>query len=89
MDLVLKDMQLFCNIAERAGIELELSPVMLKVFADAMQRYGRREWSPNVIRRLEERSGTRIQAPGFPSEIVDDEPDSEGQEVKPRRPSVR
>ncbi|MAJ60900.1 MAG: 3-hydroxyisobutyrate dehydrogenase, partial [Deltaproteobacteria bacterium] len=43
-----------------------------------------REWSPDVIRRLEEATGCRIEAPGFPAEIVDLEPKKPGFEVKPR-----
>ena len=40
-----------------------------------------REWSPNVIRRLEEAVGIEVVAPGFPAEMVDDEPEEPGHEV--------
>ena len=85
MDLVTKDMGLFQSVAERAGVPLELSPLILDIFGDAQERYGPREWSPNVIRRLEERTGLDIRAPGFPSELIDDEPEEPGYEVRPRR----
>ena len=85
MDLVVKDMGLFQSVAERAGVALELSPLVLDIFGDAQERYGAREWSPNVIRRLEERTGLDIRAPGFPSELIDDEPEEPGYEVRPRR----
>ncbi|MCY4541460.1 MAG: NAD(P)-dependent oxidoreductase [Rhodobacteraceae bacterium] len=84
MDLVLKDIRLFGEIAKRAGIELELLPLMIDIFDDAHQRLGGGEWSPNVIRRLEERAGMQVTAPGFPDEIVDDEPERRGCEVVPR-----
>ncbi len=81
MDLVVKDMGLFQAVAERAGVPLELSPLLLGIFKDAAARYGGREWSPNVIRRLEEACGVDILAPGFPAEMTDDEPEEPGHEV--------
>ncbi|MDP7066035.1 MAG: NAD(P)-dependent oxidoreductase [Acidimicrobiales bacterium] len=81
MDLVLKDISLFQEIAERHDIPLELSPLLINIFRDAKSRYGSREWSPNVIRRLEDATGIDIQAPGFPAEMVDDEPEAPGEEV--------
>ena len=81
MDLVLKDIGLFQSIADRAGVPLEINPVMIDIFRDAAERYGDREWSPNVIRRLEDATGVSVRAPGFPAELVDDEPEAEGAEV--------
>jgi 3-hydroxyisobutyrate dehydrogenase len=81
MDLVVKDMSLFQAVAERAGVPLELSPLLLEIFKDGEQRYGPREWSPNIVRRLEETCGVDILAPGFPAEMVDDEPEEPGVEV--------
>ncbi len=84
MDLVVKDMTLFQMLADRHEVPLELSPVMLDIFLDAEQRYGPREWSPNVIRRLEDATGLTIAAPGFPAEMTDDEPEAPGNEVEVR-----
>ncbi|MYJ64331.1 MAG: NAD(P)-dependent oxidoreductase [Acidimicrobiales bacterium] len=81
MDLVQKDLSLFAAVAERAGVPLELSPVLIDIFDDAAARYGSREWSPNVVRRLEEAVGTSVLAPGFPAQMVDDEPEVPGREV--------
>ena len=83
MDLVVKDMSLFQAVAERAEIPLEVSPVLLDIFEDGMSRYGAREWSPNIIKRLEEACDLSILAPGFPSEMLDDEPEAPGFEVVP------
>ncbi len=83
MDLVVKDMSLFQAVADRADVPLELSPKLLEIFCDARDRYGPREWSPNVIRRLEEATGLSILAPGFPPEMLDDEPEAPGYEVRP------
>ncbi len=81
MDLVCKDIGLFHEVAERAGLELELAPLLVKIFEEAQQRYGPRELSPNIIKRLEERAGVEILAPGFPPEMVDDEPEEPGHEI--------
>ena len=86
MDLVVKDMALFQSVADRAGVPLDLSPLILDIFGEAQERYGPREWSPNVIRRLEERTGLEILAPGFPAELRDDEPEQPGYEVAVDRP---
>ena len=82
MDLVLKDIGLFQEVADRNGVPLELNPLLIDIFRDGAARYGEREWSPNIIRRLEDATGLTIQAPGFPAEMVDDEPEEPGAEVR-------
>ncbi|MBI1386333.1 MAG: NAD-binding protein [Rhizobiales bacterium] len=83
MDLVLKDIGLFQTIADRNRVPLEISPLMISIFKDASARYGVRANSDDVIRRLEEATGLSILAPGFPAEMVDDEPEEPGYEVVP------
>lgn len=85
MDLVVKDISLFQAVAEKAGLELELSPLLVKIFKDGQKRYGDREWSPNIIRRYEEKYNLSVLGAGFPAEMTDDEPEQEGFEVSPRR----
>ena len=85
MDLVSKDIGLFQAVADRANVPLEISPLLIKIFKDGEARYGAREWSPNIIRRLEDVTGLSILAPGFPAEMTDDEPEEEGYEVVPNR----
>ena len=82
MDLVCKDIGLFNDVALRAGLELELAQKMQQIFEDGQQRYGSRELSPNIIKRLEEVAQVEVLAPGFPSEIRDDEPEEPGYEVE-------
>ena len=84
MDLVKKDIGLFQEVADRAGVPLEMNPVMIKIFEDGIARYGDRELSPNIIRRLEDATGLDIRAPGFPTEMLDDEPEEPGYEVIPQ-----
>ncbi|MHA6262472.1 NAD(P)-dependent oxidoreductase [Arenibacterium sp. CAU 1754] len=81
MDLVAKDIGLFQSVADRAGVALDLNPLLIEIFQDGIARYGPRELSPNIIRRLEDATGLDIRAPGFPSEMVDDEPEEPGAEV--------
>lgn len=85
MDLVAKDIGLFQKVADGASVPLELNPLLISIFADGMARYGARELSPNIIQRLEEATGLDVTAPGFPPEMVDDEPEAPGHEVRPAR----
>jgi len=82
MDLVCKDIGLFNDVAERANLKLELAPIMQQIFKDGQERYGPRELSPNIIKRLEESAGVEILAPGFPAEMHDDESEEPGYEVQ-------
>lgn len=81
MALVQKDIGLFQKLADDAGIALEISPLLIDIFADGAARYGGDEWSTNIIRRFEDATGQRIRAPGFPAELVDDEPIVVGKEI--------
>ncbi|MEJ6500554.1 MAG: NAD(P)-dependent oxidoreductase [Rhodobacterales bacterium] len=83
MDLVKKDIGLFQTIADRNNVPLEISPLMIEIFADGIKRYGDRAQSDDIIRRLEEATGLSILAPGFPAEMLDDEPEEPGYEVVP------
>lgn len=85
MDLVSKDIGLFHDIAQRNGVELEIAPLMVDIFKDGEKRYGPRELSPNIIKRLEDATGLDIRAPGFPAEMFDDEPEEAGYEVVSKR----
>ena len=82
LDLVVKDVGIFQEIADRNQVPLEISPILLEIFKDGQKRYGDREWSPNIVKRLEEQCGEKLLAPGFPSQIEDDEPEVRGAELK-------
>ena len=81
MDLVSKDVGIFNQLAERKGLELEIAPLIVDIFKDGEKRYGPRELSPNIIKRLEERADVEVLGNGFPPEIIDDEPEEDGYEV--------
>jgi 3-hydroxyisobutyrate dehydrogenase len=85
MDLVLKDIGLFQKMADDQDLKLEISPLMIDIMRDGQKRYGDRAQSDEIIRRLEEAGGLDITAPGFPAEMIDDEPEEPGYEVVVRR----
>ena len=70
-------------MADRAGVPLEISPLMIDIFKDGIARYGPDELSPNIIKRLEDATGLDIRALGFPAEMTDEEPEEAGYEVVP------
>lgn len=85
MDLIQKDIGLFQDIADRHDVPLELSPLMIEMMRDGQARFGERAQSDRMIERLEEATGLSVTAPGFPSDLVDDEPEERGYEVVPKR----
>lgn len=89
MDLVKKDVGLFQEVADRNSVPLEIAPMLVKIFDDGIARFGARELSPNIIKRLEEATGLDIRAPGFPPEMLDDEPEEPGYEVIPQGAQTR
>ncbi len=84
LDLVQKDVGLFQKLADDHDVPLELSPLMIAMLTDGQARYGARAQSDRMIERLEEATGMSITAPGFPTELVDDEPEARGYEVPVR-----
>ena len=81
MDLVVKDIGLFDQLAQQHGVPLDFSPKLVEVFTAAMHEYGPRELSPNIIRRYEEAAGVKVLGVGFPEQMVDDEAEEAGAEV--------
>ena len=69
-----KDVGIFDELAKQHNVPLELSPLIRHIFQDGMDKYGPRELSPNVIKRLEDQIDSKVLAPGFPAELFDTEP---------------
>ena len=72
------------RLASELRVPFELSPLVLEIFKDGERRYGPRELSPNIIKRLEEACGIKVLGEGFPAQMVDDEPEAPGYEVLSR-----
>jgi 3-hydroxyisobutyrate dehydrogenase len=85
MDLVIKDVGLFDQLARDLEVPLEISPLVLAIFRDGQRRYGPREFSPNIIRRLEDACQVEVLGQGFPAQLTDEEPEQRGYEVVARR----
>jgi 3-hydroxyisobutyrate dehydrogenase len=81
MDLVSKDIGIFNELAKRQGLDLEMAPLIVDIFKDGEKRYGPREFSSNIIKRLEEMANVAVLGVGFPPEMIDDEPEEAGYEV--------
>lgn len=81
LDLVAKDLGLFTALADQYEVPSDVAAAVTDVFADSATIYGGRAWSPMVSRRLEEHCGVEVRAPGFPAQLVDDEPEAPGWEV--------
>jgi 3-hydroxyisobutyrate dehydrogenase len=59
--------------------------MIIDILGDGQKRYGVRAQSDRIIERLEEATGLSILAPGFPHELIDEEPEEPGYEVVVRR----
>ncbi len=81
MDLVIKDVGLFDSLAQKLGVPLEISPLVLDIFKDGQRRYGARAWSSSIVKRLEDSCCCDLRALDFPEELVDTEPEVPGAEV--------
>ncbi len=87
MDLVLKDLSLFQKLADQHDVALEISPLLIDIFKDGQEQFGTREWSSNIIKRLEKKYGIVVRGKGFPALLSDDEPEQSGYEVVVRNRS--
>ena len=83
VDLVLKDIGLFLDLARRNDVPTEVADTVTAMFRDTQSRYGPRALSPRIIQRLEDDCGIQVRAPGFPPQLVDQEAEESGQEVVP------
>ncbi len=81
MDLIQKDIGLFQKLADTHGVPLEISPLVIDIMSDGQRRFGERAQSDRIIERLEAATGLSVLADGFPTVLVDDEPEEEGYEV--------
>ena len=81
MDLVLKDTSLFDNRAKKLNAPLEISPKIVEIFRDGLEKYGSRAWSSMIVKRMEDLNKIDFRAEGFPDELVDNEPEEKGYEI--------
>ncbi|HUA25601.1 MAG TPA: NAD(P)-dependent oxidoreductase [Steroidobacteraceae bacterium] len=83
VELALKDIGLFLDVARRHGVPTEVADTVTDMFRDTQSRYGPRALSPRIIQRLEDHCRIQVRAPGFPPQLVDLDPEEIGQEIIP------
>ena len=81
MDLILKDTGLFNDLAKKLNSGLEISPKIVEIFKDGQKKYGSRAWSSMIVKRMEDTNNIDFRSPGFPSELIDNEPEEKGYEI--------
>ncbi len=81
MDLVLKDTGIFDNLAKKLNVPLEISPQLVDIFKDGQKKYGSRAWSSMIVKRMEDLNNIDFRSPGFPEELIDNEPEEKGYEI--------
>lgn len=63
------------------GVNLELSPLLVDIFRDGLERYGLLGWSSSIIKRLEEQACVKALGQGFAALLVYDESAGPSHEV--------
>ena len=81
MDLVVKDIGIFNALSKKHHIPLEVSPIIFNIFKEGQKKYGSRSWSSMIVKRLEDACNINLRAKGFPSELIDNEPEEKGHEI--------
>ena len=81
MDLVCKDLRLFDKLVDKYNIPAKISKLMNKIFAEGKIQFGDRSLSTSIVKRLEELCNENLRAPGFPSQLTDEEPKKKGIEI--------
>ena len=81
MDLVCKDLGLFDKLVDKYNIPAKISKLMNKIFTEGKIQFGDRSLSTSIVKRLEELCNENLRAPGFPSQLTDEEPKKKGIEI--------
>ena len=74
MDLVIKDVGLFDQLAIEHHVPLELSPLIVKIFKDAAESTVRVRIRRTSSGATKSRCGLKVLGTGFPATMVDDNP---------------
>jgi len=81
MDLVLKDINLFNQLLLRNNIPPEITSLLIKIFHDGKNKFGSKAWSSMIVKRLEDMCNVNLRESGFPSTLVDNDPEVKGAEI--------
>jgi 3-hydroxyisobutyrate dehydrogenase len=69
MDLAVKDLGFALGFGKEFGVPLDLAGQAMQTFIRARSAYGGGAWSSQVVKLLEDATGTDLRAPGFPAEL--------------------
>ena len=69
MDLAVKDLGFALGFGKEFGVPLDLAGHAMQTFIRAKAVYGGSAWSSQVVKLLEDATGTDLRAPGFPAEL--------------------
>jgi 3-hydroxyisobutyrate dehydrogenase len=69
MDLAIKDLGFALGFGKDFGVPLDLAGQAMQTFIRAKSVYGGDAWSSQVVKLLEDATGTDLRAPGFPAEL--------------------
>jgi len=81
MDLVCKDAGLFNKLTKKFKIPAQISNLMVKIFKDGKNKFGKRSLSTSIVKILEDDCGENLRAKGFPSVLVDINKKKKGMEI--------
>ncbi|MBU2108077.1 MAG: NAD(P)-dependent oxidoreductase [Alphaproteobacteria bacterium] len=69
MDLALKDLGFAKAMGEQFGAPLEVASHVQEIFERGKAAYGGDAWSTQIVKLLEDSTGTDLRAPGFPAKL--------------------
>ena len=67
--LAVKDLGFALGFGREFGVPLDLASQAMQTFIRARSTYGGQAWSSQVVKLLEDATGTDLRAPGFPAEL--------------------
>ncbi len=69
MDLALKDLGFALAMGKEFGAPLDLASRVNAIFEEGKQAYGGAAWSTQIVKLLEDATGTDLRAKGFPAKL--------------------
>jgi 3-hydroxyisobutyrate dehydrogenase-like beta-hydroxyacid dehydrogenase len=69
MDLALKDLGFALSMGREFGAPLDLAARVNAIFEEGKAAYGGGAWSTQIVKLLEDATGTDLRAPGFPAKL--------------------
>ena len=71
LKLACKDLTLMSELGDKYKIPMKFTNLIEQMFIDAKNRYGDDEWTPIIVKDVEEVAGTTLRAPNFPDKMMD------------------